>query len=466
MQDPINGRLSNQIVDISALSVPAGAKDRNAIASQFLTTDVDGFGFDADKDAERFVYFTTGRDYTTGLGSDPDRSNDKNFLDEYTDVLNKKANPNNPDLNVWVPPIPFRNRSGLPPLRTAKRYFIARTERNEGLPNDADVPIAPILPGRYAVVGPSGLQLDVNGDPIQYTLPTPRLPAPGDRYVLPISRLEVAAGQQADQQDADHLHALRMTRRIELWPSVDPNSPTVPNVNKPAQLLVAENGGPEIISDRNGNFMNVTDANKDGIPDATVVDTPVAIPVEDLNISEPVEGRQLPGGQYVDGYPTERYQMMYESTTINPAGGGIPLNIQEAKLNAYGELAYDTPYDRPLDLEPELQRNGTTQNYRSVHLQRLANPMLPWNPPKYDDDGTENAMHRPELPVNPYLTIDSQSVDLTAFNGASELERSDLPVDQPIGQPKTPSDDYLQGDFFAPCRRVSTCGRRTMCSLG
>ena len=35
-------------------------------------------------------------------------------------------------------------------------------------------------------------------------------------------------------------------------------------------------------------------------------------------------------------------------------------------------------------------------------------------------------MHRPDLPVNPYLTIDSQSVDLTAYNGASYLERTKL----------------------------------------
>ena len=44
-------------------------------------------------------------------------------------------------------------------------------------------------------------------------------------------------------------------------------------------------------------------------------------------------------------------------------------------------------YDKPFDTAPELVRTGTTANYRMIHLQRLANPLLPWNPPPLLADG-------------------------------------------------------------------------------
>ncbi len=77
----------------------------------------------------------------------------------------------------------------------------------------------------------------------------------------------------------------------------------------------------------------------------------------------------------------------------------------------------------PFDAEPELVRTGTTANYRTVHLQRLANPLLPWNPPPGQiKDVTGADINQPNLPVNPYLTVDTSSVDLTAFNGVSDAE--------------------------------------------
>ena len=60
-------------------------------------------------------------------------------------------------------------------------------------------------------------------------------------------------------------------------------------------------------------------------------------------------------------------------------------------------------------------------------MQRLANPLLPWNPfPKLADGTTANPDYKPNIPVNPYLTVDTSSVNLTAFNGASE-EEGDYP---------------------------------------
>ena len=66
------------------------------------------------------------------------------------------------------------------------------------------------------------------------------------------------------------------------------------------------------------------------------------------------------------------------------------------------EGAYTPALDVPLDTDPELMQDGPTDDYCVVHLQRLANPLLPYDPVS-----------------NPYLTIDSMSSDLTTFNGVT-----------------------------------------------
>jgi len=78
--------------------------------------------------------------------------------------------------------------------------------------------------------------------------------------------------------------------------------------------------------------------------------------------------------------------------------------------------SWASPIDQPLDADtsppagitstpflsggnPLLMTNGTHDNFAVVHLQRLANPKLAWN-----------------ATTNPYLTIDSMTVDLTVVN--------------------------------------------------
>lgn len=67
---------------------------------------------------------------------------------------------------------------------------------------------------------------------------------------------------------------------------------------------------------------------------------------------------------------------------------------------------YNPPLDEPLDAaDTVLMQTNTTEAYRVIHLQRLANPLL-----AYDPD------------TNPYLTIDSMPIGITAFNGKSATD--------------------------------------------
>ncbi len=419
-----------------------------------MQTDSNGYGINLDQAGERFVYFTSGYDYTTGMGSDPDRADDNAIATEPNtraladyELQNTGLVPTMSNLRVWVPPLPYHWANNpiskqSEPYASARRYFPARREREAGPITDLDVPLAPILPGRYAVVGPSGIQLNGTGN-------NPTVPSDGQstqRFVSQLSRLTLPIATDS----VEHRQTLQSTRRIELWPSTDPEE---------QQVLVAENGGPEFMR-LGGTPVNVTDTNLDGIPDPgdlnnhnpaqrdasrNIIQPAVAIPVEDLNITEPVEG-----------YPSRRYIELYLDRNKAQAGQSRFPNwsIDEQAYARTGEIMFNPPFDHPLDLDFELQGNRTTQNYRSIHLQRLANPMLPWNPPPLDDKGNVNPLHQRNLPINPYMTIDSQSVDLTAYNGATTLEREKLPTDNVARDAqlsgRLSKTAIFQSDLFAP----------------
>ena len=77
-------------------------------------------------------------------------------------------------------------------------------------------------------------------------------------------------------------------------------------------------------------------------------------------------------------------------------------------------FTYDTIKPQPLDLAGQedgnrndadllkiLISNGVSKDFRTIRLQRLANPLIEWDPV-----------------LNPYLTIDSMDADLVSYNGA------------------------------------------------
>ncbi len=317
------------------------------------------------------------------------------------------------------------------------KIYCARTAQNKSPgPDLKDVPIAPILPGQIGVIGSAGAQ---------YTTTE-------QTFTTTIGRRDVGQSNTPDNQ-----HVPNQTRRIELRPDINPFK---------SQLLVASNGGDpkdetqpgiagspgpqdfptreigrdnELIYNPNkaapDDIQNITDvdknglpdndANNDGIPDNGYYRSCVAIPVEGMSVSEPPWGYA----------PREKEAADEEAAIKKAKSPGAPsasttFYYQESFPDKYDGRDYTLPvggnktsYDKPLDTSHELTRTGSTANYRTVHLQRLANPMLPWNPePTLADGKTPNPEYRPNLPINPYRTIDSASVNLTAFNGTSGRE--------------------------------------------
>ena len=105
---------------------------------------------------------------------------------------------------------------------------------------------------------------------------------------------------------------------------------------------------------------------------------------------------------------------------------GYPAGAIALAGNPDGELAYATPFDHPFDTlgrpghrrafnlvldttqAGSIQAGTTLPGWRIVHLQRLADPLNPWNPPLNDPAilaGTASYTNNPNYPVNPYLTI-------------------------------------------------------------
>ncbi len=94
----------------------------------------------------------------------------------------------------------------------------------------------------------------------------------------------------------------------------------------------------------------------------------------------------------------------------DPNGGYEPLVLDSMEFPEADGTQINPPLDAPLDDTARQGRNnddlnaiwtnGVTDNFRVVHLQRLADPTRPF-------DAT----------FNPYITIDTAEVDLLAFNG-------------------------------------------------
>lgn len=136
-----------------------------------------------------------------------------------------------------------------------------------------------------------------------------------------------------------------------------------------------------------------------------------------LNVSEPLPD----GGAYYD-----------EATIPNPSALD-PSNKNEFYGDPAGDQTnhfLDHPLDGPNDpkgpsrplIKDGVAKTGTYEKYKHIFLQRLADPLLPWDAQR-----------------NPYITVDSMPIDLTTFNGEQPTEQGDAedPDDKGANQANT-----------------------------
>lgn len=230
-----------------------------------------------------------------------------------------------------------------------------------GSPFYTNIPFAPILPGRYAVVGSSGIAEDEGGD---------------NKYVSVFGRHNPTS-------------APATTRRIELKPNVDPTvtnqvrvmdnladtTAQTPNENNDVAFAQAANAVAIVINRRCLGGGAASDRN------------------QSLSLTEPV------GGYIAAGDP-DWDSMQADAVNDNDGQFTSPKDTPLDKARGDTEPGYD--WWAGGSQTSLLIPSGTKAAFRTLHLQRLANPLLPWN-----------------VDTNPYLTVDSSSVDLHAFNGVT-----------------------------------------------
>ncbi len=241
-------------------------------------------------------------------------------------------------------------------------YFVDPTASaapitDHGQPYWTNLPIAPLYPSYYAVVGSAGF-----ADPA-HTTP--------QRYVTPIGRPLIFPAPEGTDYST--------TRQIALTPAAA-GSP-------PQRLLILNNG-----------------ANTEPSPlagQSTTADVQPAV-VAAINQTYDSASSTTVSRSFSISEPTGLANDPYY-TTYRPV----------QTLAGSSEQYFSTIIDEPLDKKrlrtlprastdfAALATNGTTLNFRTIHLQRLANPLQNWDPI-----------------TNPYRTVDTMTVDLTVFNGA------------------------------------------------
>jgi hypothetical protein len=138
-------------------------------------------------------------------------------------------------------------------------------------------------------------------------------------------------------------------------------------------------------------------------PESTVTDKinrPAVLAIDSphrLSVSEPIGGA---GTKDYDAMEADQSNISGQGALAGGTGSaaGVDTNGKYAQI-------YDIPFDQKrTDDKTAVQTDGTTPKYRMIYLQRLANPLLPY-----------------DASTNPYRTVDAMAVDLTSFNGLPKL---------------------------------------------
>ena len=245
--------------------------------------------------------------------------------------------------------------------------------------------VQPVRPGRYLVVGSGKEYPEKSG--IYASFMGQRLDqAPNDATRKPMRRLEL------DTNDVPHA--------VRLYDAFDNADAVAKNDDAPKQtppLMTFDMQAPSEQEARNAmpalTNLTVAKSNRQSVSDVAIINMP-----RPFTLSEPA-----------GGYPTRVGNVEFVPT--QPARGQTADPSEDGKYCWGGDASRPKAIDTPLDDgDPELAQLGTNfSRGRRLFLQRLANPLLP-----YDAD------------TNPYLTIDDTQAYITVFNGrlsASQQEQ-------------------------------------------
>ncbi len=227
-----------------------------------------------------------------------------------------------------------------------------------------------LAPGRYAVIGPGAAPTGIG----------PNQAPSGGPFVTYIG---MTSTQQFDPVKS---------RQIVLDPSQNNTNPPVANSPSVKVLNNSQAGGNDLPFAKN----------QLQTPLAVVVDMGVinGLPnpqPQRLSVSEPPNGYP---DDYTGNEPIDQTTYMYQNSFVYPSPLDNPSPRAATAQGATNNPPYTSPNWRGGGIWSIILTNGTTPRFCYVHLQRLANPLLPWDPSR-----------------NPYRTVDSMVVDLTTFNG-------------------------------------------------
>ncbi len=229
--------------------------------------------------------------------------------------------------------------------------------------------LASLKPGRYAVVG-SGNQLI------------------GGQYVSKVGRTSTATDSNPDTAD---------TRRVVLAPQPDATGAST----DPNQLLTYFSGQGATLPEPSPLWGSGTTQDAQPVV-AAAIDQAIDPAISSATTAAAVgsntggPGRSLAVSDPIVGYASTQALASLGGAGVMQVSGN---SENEWQYNVVLDVPADSPAS-PLGGDGSVFGNLTNVGYRAVHLQRLANPQLPWN-----------------AVTNPYLTIDSATVDVTSLNG-------------------------------------------------
>lgn len=302
-------------------------------------------------------------------------------------------------------------------------------------PGVVDNRVPPLRPGRYMVVGA--------GEEVE---PGKYLANFGAKTGLRTSTRGIVLNTR---RSTDAVRAVELRGAGD---PADPNSIVQDPAGFPVQTL-PDNVLPPIPGDNSPSMTDVAIIDRFTNPRDGQVDT------RPFNISEPAggypdrwAGSRWDGTEYTGGYidiplDDQRGGFTAGGGGIGGGGGGgggigsapsdrkprtDPLVDGETRLSLPGQFTLGGDGGGGIGggggggptggSDPE-QARRTIPGFSWIYLQRLANPLLAWNPLPTLPNGSPDPDHRSDLPVNPYLTVDSMGANVTVFNGLSKSEK-------------------------------------------